>query len=193
MEEHLIDGKTFDSLNSKDIAFSGIEYENCSFKDCDLSEADLSGTKFIDCTFTACNLSLAKLSRTALRDIVFIGCKMLGLRFDMCHPFGLAFRFENCILNDSVFVELALKGTAFTNTELTGVDFTGCDLTGAVFGNCNLMDATFVHTILEKADLRTAHSYTIDPELNKIRKARFAIPDVVGLLRKYDIDIGPPD
>ena len=189
----LVEDKVYAHTDFRASPLAQAEYDHCSFNDCDFSGTDLSGRRFIDCAFTECNLSLVKLSKTALRDVAFNGCKMLGLRFDTCHPFGVAFRFENCILNDSVFVELALKGTLFAGTELTDVDFTGCDLTEAVFSECNLMGATFAHTVLEKADLRTAHHYTIDPELNRIKKARFSLPEVVGLLRKYDIDISLPD
>jgi fluoroquinolone resistance protein len=42
---------------------------------------------------------------------------------------------------------------------------------------------------LEKADLRTAYNYSIDPSINKIKKAKFSLPGVVGLLSKYDIEI----
>jgi fluoroquinolone resistance protein len=63
------------------------------------------------------------------------------------------------------------------------------DLTSAVFDNCNLTQAVFDHTILEKADFRTSYNYSIDPEINRIKKAKFSILGVLGLLDKYDIDI----
>ena len=49
--------------------------------------------------------------------------------------------------------------------------------------------AIFENTILEKADFRTAYNYAIDPEINKIKRARFSSFGVAGLLQKYDIDI----
>ena len=42
---------------------------------------------------------------------------------------------------------------------------------------------------IEKADFRNSHNYTIDPETNSIKKAKFSLPDVIGLLSKYNIDI----
>ena len=45
-------------------------------------------------------------------------------------------------------------------------------------------------TILEKADFRTAKNYSIDPEQNRLKKAKFSLSGVVGLLRKYDIVVG---
>ena len=69
------------------------------------------------------------------------------------------------------------------------MDFTECDLAASVFDNCDLKLAAFENTILEKADLRSSYNYSINPELNKIKKAKFSLPAVVGLLDKYDIEI----
>ena len=49
--------------------------------------------------------------------------------------------------------------------------------------------ANDLRMILEKADFSTAYNYVIDPELNTIRKAKFSIAGITGLLHKYDIDI----
>jgi uncharacterized protein YjbI with pentapeptide repeats len=68
-------------------------------------------------------------------------------------------------------------------------DFAECDLTNGVFDNCDLSGALFDHTNLEKADFRTAFNYSVDPENNRIKKAKFSLPGVTGLLHKYDIEI----
>jgi uncharacterized protein YjbI with pentapeptide repeats len=75
----------------------------------------------------------------------------------------------------------------FKNCSLQEADFTNCNLSSSVFDNCNLEKATFENTILDKADFRTAYHYTINPELNSIKKAKFSLIGVVGLLSKYDI------
>lgn len=165
------------------------EYENCEFNGCNFSEADLSAFIFSDCVFNGCNLSLVKLEKTAFRDCKFSECKMLGVNFESCNPFGLSFVFENCNLGNASFFGLKIKGTRFKNSNLEEVDFTGCDLSAAVFGNCSLKGAIFDNTNLEKADFRTASHYSINPENNKIKKAKFAMPWVLGLLNKYNIEI----
>ena len=58
-----------------------------------------------------------------------------------------------------------------------------------MFENCDLEHAMFDRTILENADLRTSFNYSIDPENNRIRRAKFSITAVAGLLEKYDIEI----
>ena len=64
-----------------------------------------------------------------------------------------------------------------------------CDLTGCVFNNCDLTKATFENTIIEKADFRTSFNYSINPEINRIKKAKFSLSGIAGLLDKYDIEI----
>ncbi len=71
------------------------------------------------------------------------------------------------------------------------VDFTEADLSSAVFDNCDLTRSIFENTILEKADFRTSRNYSFDPDLNKIKKAKFSYPGILGLLGKYDIEIEP--
>ena len=114
---------------------------------------------------------------------------MLGLRFDTCNEFGLSFSFDNCQLNHSTFYKTKIKKTVFKNSQLQETDFGETDLTNAVFDNCNLSQAIFENTILEKTDFRTSYNYSIDPEINRIKKAMFSIAGLSGLLNKYDIDI----
>jgi fluoroquinolone resistance protein len=192
-----IEEETFDKIDFTQNPLIKGEYEYCTFLNCDLSYSDLSEFKFLECEFSGCNLSLAKLTQTALKDIKFKTCKMLGLNFGDCNEFGFAVSFDTCLLNHSSFVSIAdslkkrikLKQTVFKNSQLYEVNFTGCDLSSAIFDDCDLTRTIFEYTILEKADFRTAINYSIDPELNRIKKAKFSRSGIVGLLDKYDLEI----
>jgi uncharacterized protein YjbI with pentapeptide repeats len=59
-----------------------------------------------------------------------------------------------------------------------------------IFENCDLAGAIFENTILERADFRTARNFSLDPEINQIKKAKFSLADLPGLLLKYDIETG---
>jgi len=89
------------------------EYEKCIFRNCSLSKVRLNDYKFVECEFVSCDLSMVKLANTSLRDVKFTECKMLGLKFEECHEFGLAVSFDKCILNDSSFYKTILKKTLF--------------------------------------------------------------------------------
>ncbi len=114
-------------------------------------------------------------------------CKLLGLRFDTCDNFLISFSFENCILNYASFYKLKIKETKFKNCEIKEVEFVEADLTSSLFDNCNFDRVVFDRTKLEKSDFRTSYNYSIDPEENNIKKAKFSSSGLSGLLDKYNI------
>jgi fluoroquinolone resistance protein len=181
--------KIFDKLDLKVKPLAKGTYEDCTFKSCNLEQADLAHINFTDCEFIECNLSMANISDTKFQNIKFKGCKMLGLRFDHCNKFGFEVNFETCILDHASFFNTRVTNSVFKESSLVEVDFTDCDLTNSAFINSNLLNAVFERTNLSKADLRDAGNFSIDPELNTIKKAKFSIHGVAGLLHKYDIQI----
>jgi fluoroquinolone resistance protein len=189
MPDVYIQDKTFDKTDFTQEVLAKGEYEKCIFQSCNFSENNLSQFRFTDCEFVGCNLSLAKVTKTSWRDVKFKQCKMLGLRFDTSNEFSLSFSFDQCTLNHSSFYKTKIKKTVLKNSQLHEVDFSETDLSGAVFDTCDLMRATFDGTILEKADFRMAFNYSIDPEKNRMKKARFALSGISGLLDKYELEI----
>jgi fluoroquinolone resistance protein len=73
--------------------------------------------------------------------------------------------------------------------QLREVDFVECDLTNSLFERCDLLSAMFDGTTLEGSDLRTAQNFSIDPELNRVKKAKFSVDGLPGLLNKYNLII----
>lgn len=165
------------------------EFENSIFENCNFSDSDISNISFTDCEFVNCNFSNSKIRNTSFKDVKFRKCKLLGLNFFECNNFLLLLDFEDCYVNLSSFYKLKLRNIRFKNSILHEVDFTETDLTGAKFDNSDLQRTSFVNSILEKADFRTAFNYSIDPERNRIKKAKFSVPGVLGLLDKYAIEI----
>jgi len=165
------------------------EYENCNFNGCNFASADIIGIVFTDCTFTDCNFSMANTKGAAFKEVSFNNCKMTGINFSVCEPFLLAMTFNGCQLNLASFYNLKLKSTRFTKCILHEADMVQTDFSGASFTDSDLRGAIFENTILEKADFRSAINYTIDPEANRIKKAKFSLQGLPGLLHKYSIDI----
>jgi len=165
------------------------EYECCTFINCQFEEANLSGVVFINCDFEGCDLSMSKLYDTAFREARFKDCKMLGLRFDDCNSFLLEMHFSSCNLSMSSFYQLKLTGMQFANCNLKEVDFTETDAGKNSFENCEMTNAVFDRSNLEGADFTTSVGFTIDPDVNRIAKAKFSRDGALGLLSKYDIVI----
>jgi uncharacterized protein YjbI with pentapeptide repeats len=188
-----------DSLVHEDKQFNGIDYsekllvseefDHCEFINCNFQKSDLSNNDFTDCVFKGCNFSLTVLNNTGLKTIRFIDCKLIGIDFSKCSNFLFSVSFQNCHVDYSSFFQKKMKKTNFIDCSLKEVDFAEVDLSMSVFQNCDLLDAVFMHSVLEKTDFRTARNYSFDPELNKIKKAKFSHSQVTGLLAKYQIDI----
>jgi len=82
-------------------------------------------------------------------------------------------------LKQASFKESTLKECFFTNVYLKKSDFSLSDLSGTLFHNCDISYADFTH----------AKNYHIDPRTNTIKKAKFSLPEAVGLLYGFDITI----
>ena len=189
MERNYIEDKLFEKVDFTNSAIAVGEYDNCQFVNCNFSNADLSDLYFSECEFSGCNISTVKMMKTAFKNVHFIDCKMTGLHFEQCSDFLFEVGFDACVLDLSSFYKVKLKKTVFKNCRLQEVDFVEADLTQASFENCDLQGAVFESTILEKTDFRTAYNYSMDPGMNKLKKAKFSLPAVTGLLHKYEIEI----
>ena len=179
--------KTFTAKDFSEKKITSREFDRCTFENCDFSSCFITQSDFIDCLFNDCNFAMAKLSHSGLKNCDFVNCKMVGVDFSVCNDFLFSVNFKNCQLDYSTFFQKKMKKTQFIDCSLKEVDFSEVELTEAVFVSCDLIGAVFENTLLVKADLRTAINYSIDPEKNKIKKARFSLPAVTGLLNKYQI------
>lgn len=179
--------KTFKAENFKSLEDSF--FETCSFINCHFSESILRNAKFCSCSFISSNLSMPKLDGCRFQDVQFVDCKIVGVDFFKCEKSFFSPSFKNCLLQYCNFSDLNMKNISFTgsklheshfsHTILNGADFTEVDLLRTVFHNCDLSHANF----------SSAKNYDIDPRVNKMKKAKFSLPEAVGLLRGFEIII----
>ncbi|MDR8391692.1 pentapeptide repeat-containing protein [Aliifodinibius sp. S!AR15-10] len=190
MEKVFVEEKTFEKQDYSQKSLPKGEYEFCQFIKCDFSGSDFSDIRFLECEFSGCNLSMVNLGNTGLQDVIFRNCKMLGLNFENGTYFGLALKVENCTLNHASFYKVKLQNTTFKNSKMKEVIFLECDLSKSLFDDCDLEKATFDNNNLQEGDFRTSYNYSIDPERNRLKGAKFSLSGAVGLLDKYQIEIG---
>ncbi|WP_340200787.1 pentapeptide repeat-containing protein [Ascidiimonas sp. W6] len=189
MELPFIEDQNFEGVHFLETPLKATDYENCNFSNCNFSGVDLKKITFMDCVFNECDFSEANLKDTGLKTVLFENCKLMGLRFDLCDPFLLAFSFKDCLLQYASFYLLKIKGTSFVNCNLEKADFTAAILNKASFSNCNLNEAVFESTNLQKADFRTAFNFSMDPEKNNLKGTRFSKNNLSGLLERYQLTI----
>jgi fluoroquinolone resistance protein len=163
-------------------SYESVEFRSCTF-------TDIAGVNFTDCLFTSCNLSNASVGKCKMQDVHFADCKLIGINFFQALDFGFAIKYENCLLDYASFAHKKLNKSSFKNCKLHGVNFTQADLSKITMANCDLLDAIFDHTNLSGIDFTTNQSFTIDPTLNQIKKTKFSSTNLAGLLSRFEIVI----
>ncbi|MEL6303691.1 MAG: pentapeptide repeat-containing protein [Bacteroidota bacterium] len=163
------------------------DYEECVFDHCLFHGGFLDNQNFMDCTFIECDFTNTNVKHTNFTHCSFEDCKMVGVSFEDCNPTLFSPDFKGCNLTMASFYGLTTKNLIFNACTLVETDFTEADLTGVLFEHCNLQRAVFQQSILDKADFRTAEDFSLDPEKNKLAKAKFSRKNLLGLLKKYDI------
>ena len=189
MQQLTHENKTFEKVVYTGQVIRGREFQDCIFKQCDLSGSEFSDNKFIDCVFEGCNLSLLKLGNTALQSITFKDCKILGVNFHECSDFLFSVSFDNCIIDFASFSGKKMPKTAFIKSSLKETSFVQAILTGSKFDQCDLLGTLFNRTDLSSVNFVTAYHYAIDPESNTLKKAVFSSQGLAGLLVKHQLKI----
>lgn len=179
--------KTFSAINYAEQELIGREFDKCNFKQVDFSNCKIQNCIFSDCVLEDCNLSLAQLTKTGLSSVQFKNCKLLGVDFTKVRDFSFAVSFDNCILDYASFSRKKLRNTLFKKCRLQEASFQESDLTGSIFADCDLSRTSFSNTILYETDFTSAYNFSIDPDQNKMKKAKFSVSGLAGLLEKYNL------
>ena len=140
-------------------------------------------------TFLRCHFPLVTFSQCRLSDVQFIECKFTGVNFSQVDPFLLSMDFRECLLINCNFSGLVLKKRSFERCTIKECDFVETNLEGASFRDARLPETRFHHCTLSGADFRGATEYLIDPSTNKVKKAKFSLPEALQLLKVLDITV----
>jgi uncharacterized protein YjbI with pentapeptide repeats len=92
-----------------------------------------------------------------------------------------------CTINYSLFTELDMRRARLEGCRAEEVDFRGANLSGVNLSHSDFCGSFFENTVLEGADFSHATNYRIDATRNRIKGARFMLPDAIALLRSLDI------
>lgn len=179
--------KIFDKLDSVEQEMTGNEYDSCIFRNLDFSNCNFSRSEFVNCRFESCNLSLVKLTAVRIKNINFVDCKLVGVGFSQCDDFLFSASFIRSNLDYCYFINKNLKNTRFTECSIREANFAGADLSNIEFNNCDFSNTVFEKTILERTNFTSSFNYSINPEQNKLKKTKFSVDGLRGLLDKYDI------
>ncbi|NIV28864.1 MAG: pentapeptide repeat-containing protein [Anaerolineae bacterium] len=197
----MIDLLSGESAAYEDQAFEGLdltreevrakEFAGCTFVDCSFLETAFTGCRFVDCEFVRCDLSLCRVEDCSFTAVKFIDSQVIGVNWTEASwpAVGLfhAIGFERCALSHSTFIGLGLRRVEMVDCLAHNADFAEADLSQANCTGTDFEGSRFLHTDLTEADFTRATNYAIAPNLNVLRKTRFALPEAMALL--YGLDI----
>lgn len=188
--------KEFTSAEFKGVALKNEivddrEFDTCVFVKCSLREIQFTGCKFRNCTFRGCDLSLSSFENCLFAETHFEDSQLVGLDWTRTawakSKFIQPVSFVGCVLNYSTFTGLNLKQVNLKKCIAHDVDFTEADLTRTDCTFTDFANSRFQDTNLTEADFTGASNYAIAPDLNKLKKTRFSLPEAMALL--YGLDI----
>lgn len=169
------------------------EFTDCEFVKCAFAAVVLSNCRFFNCTFQECDLSLIQISGSSFPATRFEKSKLIGINWTLGNWSQVEFNplvgFFDCVISHSTFIGLELTGLQIKNCMAHEVDFRETNLSKVNFQGTDLGKSLFGNTDLTAADLSQARNYQIDPGLNKLKKAKFSLPEAMALLYSMDIEI----
>jgi len=194
--ENSYEGQSFADIELKNSQVENIEFVNCTFNHCDFNESIFRTCTFRDCVFSNCDLSLLRVDKSLFKNTEFKSCKALGINWSKASwgrkeitQLIKSIDFSKCVLNYSTFIGLELSHLNMQDCIAHEVDFSKAILRKANFKGTDLQNAIFRNSDLREANFVRAKNYSISPQLNKISRAKFSLPEVMSLLYNMDIVI----
>jgi fluoroquinolone resistance protein len=178
------------TVHGEEIGFK--EFRECVFVGCSFREAVFRACRFHTCLFRQCDLSIVRVRDCGFTNTTFEDSKAVGINWaEADWPRGksllASIDFFNCAVSYSTFIGLRLPRINITRCVARDVDFSGADLTRANCTHTDFSDSRFLNTNLTEADFTGATNYSINANLNVLKKTRFSFPEAMALLDSLDI------
>jgi uncharacterized protein YjbI with pentapeptide repeats len=185
--------KTFKEIDLAQKTVSEKIFEKCKFITCNFNETNFQKCRFCDCEFINSNLSVMKIKGSTFSDVVFDSSKVIGVNWaEAIWPkikLACTIGFFKCDISHSTFLGLNLQEINVVECRARDVDFREADLTRANLTYSDFENSMFIESNLTEADLTYAENYRIDVNFNKIKGAKFMLPEAVSLLQGLDIEL----
>ncbi len=180
--------ETFAEQDQLPLFSQGTDFVCCTFNGLDMSELSVRSVRFIECTFNKCNLSNISVTNASFRDVEFSNSKLLGINWSPAQAF-YDLKFKQSILDFCTFDNSDILNSVFKECSMRNVEFTESNLKGSRFDSCDLSESVFHHANVENCDFREATNYYIDITNNRVKNARFSMPEAISLLAPLGVII----
>ena len=185
--------KTFKGADLQGQTISGIEFDQCTFVECNFMQATFDKCSFVDCQFLQCNLSIGRINYSKFSDVTLRDSKAIGIDWTKAIwsqlALGSAINFHNSVVSDSSFFGLTLQDMTMERCVAHNIDFASGDFSGANFTYSDFSGCIFSDTNLTKANFGDAVNFDIDIFNNKLKAAKFDRFEALRLLASLDIEL----
>ncbi|MGD9152274.1 MAG: GNAT family N-acetyltransferase [Gammaproteobacteria bacterium] len=185
--------KTFKEMDLAQKTVPEKIFEKCKFIKCNFNETNFQKCRFCDCEFISSNLSVIKIKGCTFSEAVFDNSKVIGINWaEATWPkikLACTIGFFKCDISHSTFPGLNLREINIVECRAHDVDFREADLTCANLTYSDFENSMFIESNLTEADFTFAENYRIDVNFNKIKGAKFMLPEAVSLLQGLDIEL----
>ena len=190
-------GQAFKNLSLPGVEISGREFDRCTFTKCDFREAKFADCRLRECHFVDCELNAVRLPACSLSEVEFVDCRLIGVNWTETAwakgRFLVPVSFVRCVINHSLFIALDMHECEIKVCTAREADFSDADLSRANCAATDFHEARFWHTDLTDADFRGATNYTIDANINTLKRTKFSLPEAMALLYSLDIVLDEDD
>lgn len=187
--EKIYEGEIFSSQDFSETSLAEFSFFDCRFEHCVFINSLWNKTKFNASQFKNCNISFVKAEGCFLQDVLFDQCKIVGVEFFKCDKTFFAINIKESVVSTCNFSDLTMKRASFHKSQIKDCFFINTQLVEADFTNTDLQGTVFHKSNLNKSDFSGAINYSINLQSNTVKNAKFSYPEVMGLLKSFDIII----
>jgi fluoroquinolone resistance protein len=187
------DSDSFEDRTFSDVALpqanlSEKDFARCTFRKVALVESVWARTRLEDCVFDGCDLMRIKPGKLALHGVEFVDCRLTGVDWTGVAP-NPAVSFDGCNLQYSSFVKINLTGARFRRCRAIDVTFIEARLQRTGFDHTVLSGAMFDGCDLQEADFSQAIGFFADPAKNRVKRARINAATAALLAESFGFNV----
>lgn len=184
------ENQEFENIVINEEIIENIKYVDCSFINCKFHDLTLKQISFVQCHFVHCDFINVESVASKVQYCSFEACNFVGIQW---HTFtsGKGMRlfkeFKHNFLKYNSFLAVDLKKIDLSYNTMMECLFEACELEGTIFEHIKFEQSIFVHNNLKCASFKGAQGYHIDIMNNKLKHAKFSLPEAIVLLESLDI------
>ena len=177
------------SISAQNELLNPVEIYDCEIHHAQLSAATLRRWVFENCIFKDCDLSNVIFDQCIFQNSLFDGCRLIGSNWSRSTQMNLHVQFINSNLSLSNFTQVDCSKVIFKNSMCMNVDFSGSKLMDSVFTNTSIKGSIFEETDLSGADLVGALEDPFDLHHTRLKGATISLTTAIRLIESQGIKV----